>query len=487
MPEVNLIVPQPDVSVVIGMKGVQVKALEQETKTRIHLQNDTGMLSRDFLKHRNFKIIGEREDIAKGIVKILGETIAKEHDGPFLQCILLPGEESDFLLQQGTIQHNEFKKELANVNQATSSRIKPISLGPTGIFGIEILSLSEGDLEDALGKIMDLFGSEGVMRETEGENLNRDELIQLTKGSIADQMEFMKEKEIMAFLIPEEKTSFLIGPKGATIKELEQAFDVKLVVERPQAPYFATGRAVIVRGEVTNICECLAAAMDKLFQRDNIDPRVVCLLPPGIPKYLIGHKGETITRIEEESGCSLKVQPAQLNGGFPIPGKEIKYCQIKGPRNNIVKGIQGCVTRVLLQLFLQGQTSHSAIPEHSDFGVFGNFGRPVDAMQGASFGMQSAQGLGRFGAGGGGGQAGRFQGRSEIPRGQDWSSTIRGGASRAPWSPNARGTSGDMYVGANPAGAARPWYPEGGMRGSSGGRDGYGAARAMNKQPNRYY
>jgi len=476
MPEVSFIVPQPDVSVIIGMKGVQVKALEQETNTRIHLQNDTGMLSRDYLKLRNFKIIGEREDIAKGIVKIIGETIAKEHDGPFLQCILLPGDESDFSLQQGTIQHNEFKKELANVNQVTSSRIKPISVGPTGIFAIEILSISEADMEEALGKIMELYGSEGVMRETEGESLNREELIKLTKGTIAEQMEFLKEKEIIAFLIPEEKTSMLIGPKGSTIKELEQAFQVKLVVERPQAPFFATGRAVIIRGEVSNICECLAAAMDKLFERDNIDPRVVCLLPPGIPKYLIGHKGETITRIEQESGCSLKVQPAQLHSGFPIPGKEIKYCQIKGPRENIVTGIQGCVARVLLQLFLQGQTSHAAIPQESDFGVFGNFGRPADAMQGSSFGMPSA---GRFGGG-----------VARIAPGQDWSSTLRPGGSRAAWRPDPRGAVGDRYGGAK-ASAPRQWYPGSGgqdsMRSSNGGRDGYGVARGMNPPQGRYY
>lgn len=499
MPQLNFVVTQPDVSIVIGNKGVQVKALEDETNTKIHLQNDTRMLSRDFSKLRNFRIIGEKEDIVKGLIKISADTIAKEHDSPFLQCLLLPGGETKFPLQQGSTDHEEFKQELAKLNEATLSRIKPVSLGPNEMLGIEILSITEKDMEEALGKVMELYEAEGVMQETEADTTSRKEMFRLVKASIDEQMEFLKSKEIIAFLIPEEKTSFLIGPKGATIKDLEAEHDVKLVVEKPQAPFFATGRAVIVRGDVPNICECLAAAMDKIFERDNIEPRVVCLIPPGVPRYLIGHAGESIRRIENESGCSLTIQPAQIRGGFPMDGREIKYCQIKGPRENIIKGIQGVVARVILQLYLQGQTSAEAIPEHSDFGVFGNFGRAIEPKA-APFGRQMAPGRGRFGAGG---QAGRFQGRPELAQGQDWSSAMRmGGASQGAWG-GSGGASGPRYAGANAGGASAAWYPRSGvgnaigprwspgsrgsMTGANGAGDGYGATRGMRQPQSMHY
>jgi len=476
MPEINLIVTQPDVSIVIGNKGVQIKALEQQTNTKIHLQNDTNMMSRDFFKLRNFRILGDRQDLVKGVVKIVAGTLTKEHDSPFLQCFLLPGGETDFTLREGSVEHNEFKKELAELNEGTRSRIRPVELSSTGIFGIEILSISEEDMMEAVEKIMDMYQSQGVLQTVLRNTVDRDELLRLAKAPIDEQMEFLKEKEIIAFLIPEEKTSFLIGPKGASIKELETAFDVKLVVERPQAPFFETGRAVICRGEVTNICECLAAAMDKIFEKDNIEPRVVCLLPSGVPRYLIGHAGENIRRIEQESGCSLTVQPAQPRPGFPMGGAEMKYCQIMGPRENIVKGIQGVAARIIFQLFLRGQSSHGAIPEHSDFGVFGNFGRPVDA-KGMSFGRQSG-----FGSGSGpaAGPPRHLLGRA---------TTMRPGVIQTGW-----GATGD---------ASRPWYtgaeggnergmrwsPGGraGMVGTNGARDGYGAARGMRQPQNRYY
>jgi len=478
MPEINLIVTQPDVSIVIGNKGVQIKALEQETNTKIHLQNDTSMLSRDFLKLRNFRIIGERGDLVKGVVKIVTSTLTKEHDSPFLQCFLLPGGENDFTLREGSVEHNELKKELAALNEVTRSRIKPIELSSTGIFGIEILSISEEDMEEAVDKVMDLYQSQGVMQTPLRETVDRDELLRLAKASIDEQMEFLKEKEIIAFLIPEEKTSFLIGPKGASIKELEAAFDVKLVVERPQAPFFETGRAVICRGEVNNICECLAAAMDKLFEKDNIEPRVVCLLPSGVAKYLIGHAGENIKRMEQESGCSLKIQPAQLRNSFPMAGAEMKYCQIMGPRENIVKGIQGVVARVFLQLFLRGQSSHAAIPEHSDFGVFGNFGRPVDTKA-MPFARPGAQAFGRFDAAGG--QARRFQGRP---------TTMRPGVIQGGWGANTGGAPRSWYSGGEEGNdRGLRWSPgaRGGMGGTNGARDGYGAARGMRQAQNRYY
>jgi len=493
MPQLNFIVTQPDVSIVIGNKGVQVKALEEETNTKIHLQNDTRMLSRDFSKLRNFRIIGDKKDIVKGLIKILSETLAKEHDSPFLQCLLLPGGETQFSLQQGSTDYNKFTQEIAKLNETTSSRIRPISLGPNEMLGIEVLSISEKDMEEALGMIMELYESAGVMRETEADTTSRKEMFRLVKASIDEQMEFLKSKEIIAFLIPEEKTSFLIGPRGATIKELESAHDVKLVVEKPQAPFFATGRAVIVRGEVPNICECLAAAMDKIFEKDNIEPRVVCLIPPGVPRYLIGHAGESIRRIENESGCSLTIQPAQLRSGFPMDGQEIKYCQIKGPRENIIKGIQGVVARVILQLFLQGQTSADAIPEHSDFGVFGNFGRAIES-KGPSFGRQMAPGRGRFAAGA---QASRFQGRPELVPGQDWSTSMRMGASQGMWGANG-GAPGPRYGGASGGGASGAWYPRSGVGnaigtrwspgvGANGARDGYGATRGMRQPQNPHY
>jgi len=175
----------------------------------------------------------------------------------------------------------------------------------------------------------------------------------------------------------------MIGPKGAVIRELEAEHSVKVIVEKPDAPYFLSGRAVLVKGDVENIAECFVAVMEKIFKRENIDPCVVCLLPAGVPKYLIGRSGETIKRVEQETGCKLKVERAAVHPDLPLSGQEneLQYCQIRGTSDNIVRGILGVVTRILLQLSIQGQTSDATIPYNCDFGRFIVSGRSRDVKR----------------------------------------------------------------------------------------------------------
>jgi len=350
-----------------------IKKLENETNTKIVLQKDTGMLERDFSKLRSVLILGEKEEIIKGLVKIVANNLTPDYDSPYLQVFLIPGGETESSSQ---IPRGRFA-QISKLNGETVARLKVVNLGPSGIYGIEVFSASQEEMEEAVEKYMEFFQPDGVFEESGNDGHNHQQLIDVLKsGSIEEQAELIKKRKIISFLIPEEKTGLLVGPKGSTIKELEVSNDVKLVVEKKEAPYFESGRVVLVLGEVQKICECLAAVTDKIFDRDNMDPRVVCLLPAGVPKYLIGYSGETIKRMEVESGCRLKVEHVNTrrNGQMGDQDSE-QYCQIKGTREKIVRGILAVVSRILLQLVLQGQTSDDGIPLYANFGNFGSFGR----------------------------------------------------------------------------------------------------------------
>jgi len=390
MTELYLVVRQPDVSKVIGKGGVNIKGLEKETNTKINLQDDSGMLERDFTKLRNFRVHGKQEDLVKGLVKIVAGTLTQEYDSPFLQMFLLPDRESQFSGRQDLMGDSEFAKELAKLNEEMSARIKVVNLGSIGVFGIEILSTTEDEMEEALDKVIELLKLEGVIENTDKVG-DRQEMVKLIKSTIDEQVDAFTSTEITAFLIPEDKTSLLIGPKGASIKELEDMHNVKLKVEKPGSPYFLTGRTVLVRGEVQNIGECLAAVSDKIFEKDDLEPRVVCLLPPGISKYLIGRCGENIKRMEKETGCNLKVERANIRYGALTGDNEWQYCQIKGTRDTIVKGILGVVARILIQLSFDGETSDATVPPLCEFGGFGNFGH-VELKRVAVGGRSNIQG-----------------------------------------------------------------------------------------------
>jgi len=205
MPQLHIIVRQKNVSNLIGSGGVNVKALEKETNTKINIQKDSGMLERDFSKLRNVRIIGEKDDLVKGVVKIVCGTLTDEFSSPILQLMLLPGGETEYSLRQGLMGHNGLMKDILKVNEETSARIGVISLGPTGVFGIEILSSSEDALQRALEKVIELYEKEGVIEGTLREGHNRQDILTLLKGSIDEQLEVLKSKETIAFLIPEEK------------------------------------------------------------------------------------------------------------------------------------------------------------------------------------------------------------------------------------------------------------------------------------------
>jgi len=374
MPQLHFVIRQANVSNMIGSGGVTVKGLENETNTKINLQNDTGMLERDFSKLRCVCIRGEKEDLVKGVVKVVSNTLTLEHDSPFMQLLLLPGGEIE--QRQGLMGQSELTKELAKVNEESSARVKVVSLGPTGIFGIEILSTTDEEMKEAVEKVTEIYEKEGVIEDTLKNGHNRQEILHLLKGSLDDQIDAITTKETVAFLIPEEKTSLLIGSKGTVIKEFEETHSVRITVEKPNLPSFVAGRAVLVRGEVQNIAACFVAVMEKIFEREDIELRVVCLLPAGVPKYLIGYSGETIKRVEQETGCQLQVVRVDIQDAVPLSAeeKESRYCQISGERDNLVRGILGVVVRILFQLKLQGQTSEGTIPAHCDFGKFGKSG-----------------------------------------------------------------------------------------------------------------
>jgi len=376
MVELNFVLRQPNVSNLIGKGGATVKNLEKETNTKINLQKDSGMLERDFTKLRNVHIRGEKEDLVKGVVKIVSGALTPDHDSPFLQLLLLPGGETEDSLRKGLMGHSGLMTELVKVNRKTSARVKVVNLGPAGIFGIEILSTTEEEMEEAVEIVMDLYQTEGVIEDTLKDGHNRQEILDLLKGSIDEQLEAITSKETIAFLIPEEKTSFLIGPKGAVVKKLEEEHSVRIIIEKPDSPYFFSGRVVLVKGEVQNIAECFAAGMEEIFKNDSIDPRVVCLLPAGVPKYLIGYSGETIKRLQEETGCKLKVERADVQQDVSLSSdeNESQYCQISGTRDNLVRGIRAVIVRILFQLILQGQTSEGTVPQYCVFGK-GKFGK----------------------------------------------------------------------------------------------------------------
>jgi len=367
MIHLNFVIKQSDVASVIGNHGSNVKQLESKTNTKIAVQRDLGTLQRDFHKYRRIKINGAKDDVVNAIVEVVN-TITPEKDAPFLQVYILLGEE-ETTRESLTLGQKEGLRKFDSINAEINARVKTVSLGPFDVIGIEILSTLEEDLNEGISSVVDWLEDEGLLGQSTSD---RQSMLKLAKKSIDEQVKAITSREAVAFLVPYDKTSRLIGPKGATIKELEKDHDVNLVVEKPDSSYCTIGRTVLVRGTIDNIGKCLAEATKKIFEGDDLAPRVIMLLPPGVPRYLIGHSGETIKRVEKESGCNLEVERAEtrINGELAGPEYDIEYCQICGTEETIVKGIQGVAARVLIQLDIQGQTSEATIPAGADFGRF---------------------------------------------------------------------------------------------------------------------
>jgi len=214
-----------------------------------------------------------------------------------------------------------------------------------------------------------MLENEGMLGEA---TTDRRAMFKLVKQSIDEQVKSITSKEAIAFLVPYDKTSTLIGPKGATIKELEKIHDVQLVVEKPESSYCTIGHTALIRGTIEKMGECLADITARIFKSESIQPRVIILLPPGVPRYLIGHSGETIKRVEKESGCKLEIERAETRRNGEIAGRQydIEYCQITGSEDTIARGVQGVAARILIQLDIQGQSSEATIPAAADFGKF---------------------------------------------------------------------------------------------------------------------
>jgi len=366
MIKLYFVLRKADIPTLIGSHGSTVKELEKNTNTIIGVQRDDGTLERDFNRLQRIRIKGTKDNIVKALVEVTN-TITPEKDAPYLQLHLLPFDE----ILSGHQRQKEFARKFEYVNEELSARCKVVCLNPARTLGIEIFSSEEKQFEEAVTRVLDFFLGEGIVGELKAD---RQVMIKLAKESIDEQVAQITSKEVVAFLIPYDKTRALIGVKGATIKKLESTHDVHLVVEAPTSAFCLVGRTVLLRGTIKNIGECLADVTTRIFEGDDINPRVLILLPPGVPRFLIGHKGVTIKQIEEESGCVLGVERAETRRHGEVAGREydIDYCQISGEEHTIAKGTQGVVARILMQLDKQGETSEATIPEGAVFGHFVN-------------------------------------------------------------------------------------------------------------------
>jgi len=393
MIRLNFAIRQSDIPLLIGNNGSNIRPLEKETNTRIGVRRDDGNLQQNFSRLQRVGIKGKKEDIAKALLEVTN-TITSENDAPFLQLNVLPGEDisgKDFDRQSDFYRVKaDLGKKLDSINADLNARCQIACLGPTGILGIEILSSVEEEFEEAVIKVVDFFEAEGILKPAAEK---RQTMARLGGQSIDEQVKNITSKEAITFLVPYDKTLALIGRKGSTIKDLEKKHHVILAVESTDSKWCVVGRTVLVRGAIKNIGECLADLTAKIFEGEDIAPRVIILLPDGIPKYLIGHNGETIKQIEKDSGCSILVRSGEIRINGEIAGREhnIKYCQISGNWDTIAKGVQGVAARILIKLDNQGLTSETNIPLGAKFG---RFAKAVLACKG-EIGKNSTRALNR--------------------------------------------------------------------------------------------
>jgi len=367
MIHLNFVIRQSDVSTLIGSQGSYIKQLEQDTSTTIKVQRDEGVLERDLSKLRRVKISGTKKNIVEALVEAT-KTITPETDAPFLQLHVMLGKE-DTNMDSLSLGQKESLSKIDFLNSESSARLKVVTLGQWGTLGIEILTNSEEELQETLIRVLEMFENEGLLREVV---TDRKAMLKLVKQSIDEQVKSITSKEAIAFLVPYDKASTLIGPKGSTIKELEKTHDVQLVVEKPESSYCTVGHTVVIRGTIEKMGECLADVTARIFESECIEPRVIILLPAGVPRYLIGHSGETIKRVEKESGCKLEIERTKTRRNGEIAGRQydIEYCQITGSEDTIARGVQGVAAIILIQLDIQGLTSEATIPAGADFGSF---------------------------------------------------------------------------------------------------------------------
>jgi len=361
MPQVRFAIWQRDIPTMIGSSGSMVKKLEKETNTKINIDRESGTNNPDWSSRmRSVEVKGTKKDLVKALIEIT-TTITPENDAPFLQIQLLLEDElvtpTGFLMKRP--KDGQLNKKVDRLNGEVSARCKVISVAQLGRTGIEVLSLSEEEFEEALLKVVDVLLNE----ESQGQDVSdRQSIIKISKKSIDEQMEEITKETTIAFLIPLNKTSSLIGPKGVTINKMQKDHDVKLQVESQHSAYTSLGRTVLIHGSIMNIGECMAAITAQIFKDESEEARVVILLPPGVAKFIIGRSGEAIKRVEKESECTLDIEGA--NGRT---GGGLEYCRITGNMETIIKGVQGVVARVSMHLDMNGLTSEEAYPKGLDF------------------------------------------------------------------------------------------------------------------------
>jgi len=365
MTRVRFVIRQSDIPTLIGSSGSVVKKLEQETNTKIGIDRETGTNATEWNNRlRSVEVKGEKEDLVKALVEIT-TTITPTSDDPFLQIQLLLEDEqishTGFIVKKP--RDEQMNKKVESLNNKLSARCKVVPVGQIGGTGIEVLSISQDEFEEALTKVVDLLVSE------DSQVNNTVDLRELSKKTVEEQLQEITTKATIAFLIPFTKTSLLIGAKGATIKAIQKDHDVKLEVEGQNSSYTSIGRTVLICGSIKNIGECLAAITEILFKEESDDAKVAILLPPGVASFIIGKGGEAIKRVQKQTGCTFDIEKVDRTstGG-------LEFCRISGRKDKITLGIQGIVARVSMQLDILGLTAEAAYPRGLDFSWLGSDG-----------------------------------------------------------------------------------------------------------------
>jgi len=361
MPHLRFVIRQSDIPTLIGSSGSVVKKLEKETNTKIGIDRETGTSGKDWNSRlRSVEVKGNKEDLVKALIEIT-TTITPPNDEPFLQIQLLLEDEqftpTRFIKRP---KDGRMNKKVESLNEKVSARCKVVPVGQIGGTGIEVLSSSPDAFEEALTKVVDLLLVEG----SQGKDAtDRESIMKLSKKTIEEQLEEITSKATIAFLIPAEKTSVLIGPKGVTVKKMQKDHDVKLQVESQNSSYTNIGRTVLIHGSIKNIGECIAAITEKIFKGEGDDARVAILLPPRVASFIIGKGGEAIKRVEKQSECVLDIEGANVRTG----AGGLEYCRITGNKETIIIGVQGVVARISMQLDILGLTAEAAYPPGLDF------------------------------------------------------------------------------------------------------------------------
>lgn len=292
------------------------------------------------------------------------------------------------------------------------------------------------------------------------------------------------------FLVPVYTAGAIIGAKGAEINKLKSETNTQVHLSEAQEFFPGTReRIVVVTGMEDNVLEVFSRISNTLRTEeipkkesergDRAEKRrktMKCLVPASIAGKIVGKKGETVTKLQNEHSVKIDVTPSAK----AIPGLDERGVDITGDADNVYSAGQA----VIHMLNEEPDTRMSSSLIYSTFSAPG-------FQQGGGGGYQHGGGGGGYmqgGGGGGYGQGGYGAGTGGYNQAAYGGGAGYGGYSQSGYGAQAAGGYGAQGAATGGYGSAygQTGYSGGGGYDNSGynaagrGRGGRGASRGRN-------